>query len=105
MYHTLYNLLEDRNTSYSQLVEHARELALLTVVLHKHLPDSFAKHCQLANYRSNTLVIQSESAAWAAKLRYLTPQLRQELSQHPTFSGLTEIRVRVATSKIISSWS
>jgi hypothetical protein len=98
MTHTLYKLLEDRNSSYNHLVKHARELASLNLQLQKHLPDSLGKHCQLANYRSNTLVIQSESAAWASKLRYLLPQLRRELSQYTAFSGLKDIHIRVVAT-------
>ncbi|MCK5639280.1 MAG: DUF721 domain-containing protein [Gammaproteobacteria bacterium] len=98
MPHTIYKLLEDRNSSYSMLVRHATELASLNLQLQKHLPASLGKHCQLANYRSNTLVIQSESAAWASKLRYLLPQLRRELKQYTSFSGLKDIHIKVAST-------
>lgn len=98
MTNTLYKLLEDRNSGYSNLVKHARELNSLNLQLQRHLPASLGKHCQLANYRSNTMIIQSESAAWASKLRYLLPQLRRELSQYPVFSGLKDIHIRVAAT-------
>lgn len=64
-------------------------------VLHSLLPDELAPHCHTVNIISNTIVIETDSAVWATRLRYLAPELIKILQQNSPFAHLTEIQCRV----------
>lgn len=51
-------------------------------------------HCRLANLREAVLVLETESPAWAARLRYATPEMVRRLAAGD-FPPIDEIRIRV----------
>lgn len=76
-----------------RLLQQSQWLAELTDKLRCHLAPSIAAHCRAANLRSGVLVLQTDSPAWATRLRYHIPALRETLRDH----GLDQIRaVRVS---------
>ena len=79
---------------YHQLWSHAQLLARLTEFLRQPLPRSVAEHCEVANFRNEELVIGTDSSAWAARLRFHTPQILSHLATHPTIA-VRRITIRV----------
>ncbi len=75
------------------LVARALELAELTRTLHRFLEPSLQAHCQVANIRDGTLVLLTDSPAWASKLRYLTPALMGRLAAE--LPGMRQAKVIV----------
>jgi len=61
----------------------------------QHLDMELRPRCQLVTIRDNTLVLQTESAAWATRLRFQQGALLQQLQQIPVLSKLTKILVKV----------
>lgn len=57
------------------LIEHARRLEAAQTAMHKHLPGEFKADWQLARLDSTALVIVTDSAAKATRLRYLRAAL------------------------------
>src|SRR5215470_13158402 len=62
------------------LMPQARRLLELRRLLASLLPDSLARCCAVANYKHGKLVLFAENNAVAAKLRLLSPTLRDRLS-------------------------
>ena len=75
----------------SGLLQHVNYLQTLTPMLMNALPDVIAQHCQLANYRQGRLIISVSNQAIATRLRFILPDLRQQLRKHPAFAGLIGI--------------
>ena len=62
------------------LMPQARRLLELRRLLASLLPDALARCCTVANYKHGKLVLFAENNAVAAKLRLLSPTLRDRLS-------------------------
>ena len=76
----------------SQLCDHIEQLRRLQTKLQNYLEPPLNEHVIIADYKQKTLVFHADSAAWATKLRYRTPELltlfRDDLP------GLRSIRIK-----------
>jgi hypothetical protein len=77
-----------------QLTAQAQRLATLDRLAKEVLPPGLRQHARLAAIRDGCLVFHADSAAWATKLRYRTPEILARLPQQPEFDGVRSIRVR-----------
>ncbi|HLB57305.1 MAG TPA: DciA family protein, partial [Gammaproteobacteria bacterium] len=50
--------------------------------LHGTLPQEMIPHCRVMNVAHQTLILEADSATWATRVRYLTPTLLEQLSDH-----------------------
>ncbi len=78
-------------TGLGGLLQHANYLHALAPKVQHKLPETIAKHCQLANYRQGRLILAVDNQAIATRLRFTLPDLRQQLRQDPDFCGLIGI--------------
>lgn len=62
------------------LMPQARRLLELRQLLANLLPEPLARACTVANYKHGKLVLFAENSAVAAKLRLLSPRIRNQLS-------------------------
>ena len=58
------------------------------------LPAPLRAHCRLGRVRDNTLIIIVDSAAWATRLRFLTPQLVKQFSRDDSVT-VNKLEVRI----------
>lgn len=79
---------------YSQSLEHIK----LQKTIVSQLDPSIRDHIYVAGVKENTLVIFSDSPAWAAKIRYSTAKIINTLQQHPRFKSIKTIRIRTDPS-------
>jgi hypothetical protein len=79
----------------SALVEQALALSKLNILLKRHLPAQIAEHTTLSTIKDRTIYLQSDSAAWAAQLRYVTPELIKSLSASEEFQNTVTVQVKV----------
>ena len=91
-------LLDAGNGTVGHLLTRARWLNELTGELQRHLTPSVATHCRVANFRSGVLVLQTDSPAWATRLRYHIPMLRETLCERG-LDQIRDIRVKVAPAE------
>lgn len=80
----------------ARLLEHARQLQSLDTQLAACLDPEAAAHTRVANLNNGRLVIHTDSAAWATRLRYLVPQLLRCLHKAPSLTHLQGIDIRVS---------
>ena len=73
----------------------ARYLETVDKALQQLLGASLAGHCQVANINGDTLVLQTASAAWGARLRYLAPSLLEQLSRQLGWDRVKQTRILV----------
>jgi hypothetical protein len=79
-----------------QLVVRAKQLGALNDKVKACLPARLAQHTRLATVRDGCLVLQTDNAAWAADLRYKTPEILAALATAPEFASIRSIRVKNA---------
>ena len=100
MVKSVYEQLRHNPGALHGTLQHARYLQRLNEVLGEHLDPTLAQHCELANIRADTAVLQADSPVWAAKLRYQIPTILELLNATDfivelTPTRLTHIQLRV----------
>ena len=79
-----------------KLARGAAEAAPLGTVVRECLPEALRTHVVAAARRGDDLVVIVDSAAWAARVRYAGPRLREQLQ---TLGEPVAGRVRVKVGK------
>ena len=59
------------------------------------LPENLQKHCFVVNYRQGVLILHIDAATWGTQLRYLLPDLLQQLRKDKQFAQLSSIEYKV----------
>lgn len=77
----------------SQICNHIKKINGLQIKLAEHLDNPLDKHVTVADYRQKTLVLHTDSAAWAAKLRYSTPDIIAAFKGD--LPGIRTVRIKV----------
>jgi Uncharacterized protein conserved in bacteria len=80
----------------ARLLEHVRHLQSVNEQLRACIDAEAASHIQVADLSVDRLLIHADSAAWATRLRYLTPQILRCLQQTPSLMTLHRIDIRVS---------
>ena len=84
-----------KDSATGSLVKQALALSDLNILLKHHLPAKFAEHITLSTIKGRTILLLSDSAAWAAQLRYITPELVESLNTVEEFQNIQDIQVKV----------
>jgi hypothetical protein len=92
---SLHSLFTDNNNMIGDLLKHAYYIQQLQSKLHEHLGPSLNTHCIIANYNNAVLTLHADTPTWAAKLRYLTPDILCYMHQQCHLTKLKTIRIKV----------
>ncbi len=82
----------------NELLETADQLTQLTRRIGAKLPAELARCVRVASFRDGVLVIVAASPAWAARMRYASPELLAALNNEPATAGVNSIEVRVSSN-------
>lgn len=85
------DLLESSD-KLSQICDHIEKLSGLQTKLRDYLEPPMNEHVIIADYRQKTLVFHADSAAWATKLRYRTPEILKLFRND--LPGIRTIRIK-----------
>lgn len=77
------------------ILDHSDEMLLLLELVRSGLPHDLAMQCRMVHVKDNTLVIYVESAAWAARFRYITPKILGDLKKNPKFQFVSDVKLKV----------
>ncbi len=83
----------------SQICNHIKKINGLQIKLGEFLGKPPAEHVAVADYRQNTLVLHTDSAAWAAKLRYRTPEILAAFKGD--LPGIRTVRIKVVPTAML----
>ncbi len=92
---SLYALLTGNKNMFGDLLNHTHYIQQLQYNLHEYLGPPLNTHCILANHNNDILIIHADSPTWAAKLRYLTPDILSYMHQQCHLTKLKTIRIKV----------
>ena len=77
---TLTNILEHDPASVLAFIQSkVQQLINLNQIWRTVIPNELNEHTRVANFREGYLIIECDSAAWATRLRYLLPDIKQKL--------------------------
>ncbi len=76
------------------IVAKARQLAALDKALFEVLPKEMAPHCRVMNVTEQSLIVETDSATWATRLRLESETVIRQLA-HRQFNFIKRIECRV----------
>ena len=89
-----------QNPAIRQLLDEAARFGDLTERARGIVGPTLATHIIGTVMRHDSLIVLADSAAWAAKLRYQTPILLDQLPRvHPQYSQIRAVRIKVAVPR------
>lgn len=88
-------LLKADTSIIGKLIQHIEFLKDLEQKFLSFLAPPLNKHCTVANYANDTLVLHTDTPAWASKIRYNTPRLLLFLQNECGLAALKTIRIKV----------
>jgi hypothetical protein len=85
----------EKNSALGNLLNRANNIMAQEQAVRAILEPSCRPHCWLANYRSGILYLQTDSAAWGARLRMQQRTIIQQLKSARGFSNLHSVKVLI----------
>lgn len=78
-----------------RFIQHIEFLKGLEQRLLSFLAPPLNKHCTIANYANDTLMLHTDAPAWASRIRYNTPAILDFLQNECGLAALRTIRIKV----------
>lgn len=89
---TLTNILQYDPASVLAFIQSkVQQLISLNQIWQTAILNELNEHTRVANFREGYLIIECDSAAWATRLRYLLPDIKQKLLTYPDLHNLVQI--------------
>lgn len=89
------SLLNREKGELAGLFRHVSELRMFQDKLKTKLPSPLCEHFILANISEDTLTLHTDSPAWAARLRFITPDILKYAQQLRRLHSPQTIRIKV----------
>lgn len=86
------SLLHGLDDPFGSIVKQARQLDTVRSTVLEALPDHAAAHIHVAAVDNARLVLHTDNAGWATRLRYAEPSIRRALAQ----------RLRLHTDRVVT---
>lgn len=90
------SILKQENGALKNLLQRMAYLNQLNKLLADHLEPNLIRHCRVTQFENGHLVIIAESAIWATRIRFQSPQLIPQLKAYPPLADLKSIECKVA---------
>lgn len=92
----LYKFLSQKKGHIADLITQANINHKLSKSLDNLLDPDLVDHVSLANIRAHVLVLTTDSAAWASRVRYFSPLLLQKLRNNShIFGDIKKIEIQI----------
>lgn len=84
-----------QNTQLKSLIQRARQLNQLNIILQQALPVQFVNHCHLANISDKSIIVHTDNANFASLIRFQAASLCKALSEYlPHPVSKLEVKVK-----------
>jgi hypothetical protein len=90
-------LFKDKSLSIAELCQKANLIQRVDQKLKKCLDPSLHDHFELANIKTDSVVILVNSSTWATRLRYNIPAILDALNNQLNFTTIKTVRIKVKT--------
>lgn len=96
-------LLNNDVSSAQSVFSHIESLQLLESCLEQFLDTELFQHCRVANFRNETLTLNTSSASWATRIRYSVPDILNAIGNNQFPVNVKSIRVIVVPEQSFNS--
>ena len=83
------------NNKLIGLCEKTLELEWLNTLMTKYLPEDLHVHCKVGSFNRGCLLLVIDDPIWSTKLRFLLPELRDQLRKEANLYKLVSIKIQV----------
>ncbi len=98
----IYDVVSRSNSSLKSILQHIETINLLQSTVSQNLGLELAKHCTVINLNAGVLVIKSQHANWATRIRYKTSDILHAIQANPKLPTVNTIRVTTSPSNSIN---
>ena len=85
-------ILEQPGNQLTKLMAKVNKLNELNQYLSDILPLKLAKHCKIANFTGDELVLVVDNSTWATRIRYMSPDLVEKFREIPELQQINSIK-------------
>lgn len=83
------------NPTLQSICKKAIELESMTEIVQQYLPVRYQEHCKVGSFSKGCLYLHVPNALFAAELRYLLPELRDQLRSEGRLYQLITIKIQI----------
>lgn len=88
------DILGKPNGLLQGLLKQSNNLKSINDSVQRLLPEELQGHCVVSEYNQSSLIISAESAVWATRLRYISPELLTNLRKDG-HHALANIQIKI----------
>ena len=93
--HSIRTLLQNQNSPIADICKKAHSIQEIDHKLKNLLDPSLKDHFELANIKTDIVILLVSSPAWATRLRYNIPAILNALNNQLNFTSVRTIRIKV----------
>ena len=95
---TINDFLSSRSKTLSEIVEHISRILICQHRLRSELGPPLSEHLHVANYSKDSLMLHTDSTAWASRLRFNIQNILNIVRQNCGLNELKSVRITVVIS-------
>ena len=92
---TINDFLSSRSQTLSELVEHVSRILICQSKLRSELGPPLSEHLHVANYSKDSLMLHTDSPAWASRLRFNIQNILNIVRLNCGLNELKSVRIKV----------
>lgn len=89
------------NSKLTELCKKSIQIEALNEKIRDYLPEAMHAHCHVASFTQGCLNIMVNHASWASTLRFMLPELRDQLRGKAGMFQLTSIKITLNTEDTV----
>ncbi len=89
------------NQSLTNIQSQAKKLQELNEIVLDYLPSEMQSHCHIGGFNNGCLVLTVDDAVWASQLRFLIPEIRDNLRKNNNIYQLSSIKITIDRNKTV----
>ena len=86
------------NPQLIEIYQRTQKIKALNDILSNYLPAHLQAHFSVGNFNNGYLTLTTSDPVWASQLRYLLPELRDNLRNKAGIYQLTSIQIHISAS-------
>ncbi len=90
------------NQSITNIQSEAVKLHELQKVILNYLPNEMQNTCKIASFNNGCLILNVDDAVWASQLRFMLPEIRDNLRKNHNLYQLSSIKISINREKLIN---
>lgn len=83
------------NQNLTKIRKQAIELQQIQTLILNYIPEEIKAHCQIGSFNNGCLILTVNDAVWASQLRFILPEIRDNLRKDAKLYQLANIKINI----------